>query len=253
MTPEPDWETPHAPYEQALRDYVAGDLNATLTIHSDLGEHDDLPVNIFFRESPDLFAFEGPALEACRGRVVDLGAGVGAHSLILQHHDIDVTAVEVLPAAVEIMRARGVHDVVHASFHDYEGGPFDTVLMMMNGLGPTETLAGLDSFLGRVPRLMAPGGQILVDGGQASLTVPPAQGTYPDWPPRTGDYVGEAWIRLEYQGRIAPPFRELYVDLDTLRRRAELAGYQCSVLYEEPTSYTMRLIRCSSGSHRDDP
>jgi 2-polyprenyl-3-methyl-5-hydroxy-6-metoxy-1,4-benzoquinol methylase len=89
---------------------VAGDQAATLVVHSSLGESDDLPVQIFFRGEGDLFSFEEAALELCRGRVLDAGAGTGVHALELQKRGFEVRAIDVLPEAVAIMRGRGVID-----------------------------------------------------------------------------------------------------------------------------------------------
>ena len=50
--------------------YFAGDTEATIVVFSDFGEHDEMPVSIFFREPSAFFPFEEAALERCRGRVV---------------------------------------------------------------------------------------------------------------------------------------------------------------------------------------
>jgi 2-polyprenyl-3-methyl-5-hydroxy-6-metoxy-1,4-benzoquinol methylase len=91
-------------------------------------------------------------LELCRGRVLDVGAGTGVHTLYLQDRGFDVCAIDVLPDAVEIMRRRGTRDARLADIRDFEADPFDTILMMMNGTGILATLEGLDSFLRDVPR-----------------------------------------------------------------------------------------------------
>ena len=47
---------------------------------------------------------EEAALDLCRGRTLDVGAGAGCHSLILQERGLDVVAIDVAPEAVEVMR-----------------------------------------------------------------------------------------------------------------------------------------------------
>ena len=56
-----------------------------------------------------------------------------------------------------------------------------------------------------------------------------------------GDYPGEAWIRLEYGGAIGAPFRELYVDFDTLSDRADQAGWKNEIVRGERDNYSARL------------
>lgn len=243
---------------RALLDYFEGDLEATLVLHSSLGEHDEIPLGLFFREPADFFPFEAAALPLARGRILDAGAGTGVHALPLQRAGFDVTAIEIVPEAVRIMRARGVRRAVEGDMLEADLGPFDTVLMLMNGVGPVGTLDGLDRFLGRADRLLAAGGQILVDSGEPLLPESPGGGApdaagdtapgavaRPEWPSGGGTgYPGEAWIRLEYGGLVGAPFRELYVDADTFARRAGAAGWRFDLAYQDGTGgYLARLTR----------
>ena len=203
-----------------------------------------MPVSLFFREPENFFPFERTALELCRGTVLDFGAGTGVHSLALQDLGFSVTALEVLPEAVEIMRDRGVQHVVHEDGLTYSGRPVDTMLMLMNGIGPVGTLESLQDFLLRVGRLLRPGGQILVDSAEVTRREEASDAPPIEWPPRTGEYVGEAWIRLEYRGALGAPFRELYLDSDTLSQRAGEAGWRTDITFDgEGGSYLARLTR----------
>ncbi|MDE2942941.1 MAG: class I SAM-dependent methyltransferase [Gemmatimonadota bacterium] len=186
--------------------------------------------------------FERHAIELCRGRVLDLGAGAGPHTLALEALGSPVVAVEGSADVARLLRARGAASVVHADFRHWWQPGFDTVLMLMNGLGPVGTLAGLDRFLAHAPRFLSPGGQILVDGAEAVIRGPsPTAG----WPP-AGEYPGQAWIELSHAGRVGRPFRELYVDLETLARHAARAGWRLEVAFEGGDGiYLARLTRRS--------
>jgi SAM-dependent methyltransferase len=185
---------------------------------------------------------ESRALDLCRGRVLDVGAGSGCHSLALQDRGLEVTAIEVLPDLVDILRERGVRDARLATWMDVDAGRFDTVLMMMNGVGLTETLPGLRGFLQDARRLVAPGGQILADSTDVRVRMDreaARSGTYerPD-----GRYMGELHFQLEFEGRKGPPFGQLYVDPETLRRYALEAGWECEILLP-PDEYGHFLAR----------
>lgn len=237
-----------APYGKALADYHAGATSATLVLHSSLGEHEEFPVGVFFRTPDEFFAFERYALELCRGRVLDAGAGTGVHSLELMARGLDVTAIDIVPEAVQVMRDRGVIQVREADMFELSGQTYDTILMLMNGAGPVETLRGLHRFLHHARRLLAPGGQLLVDSAEvfpmddehSSETVSMSWPDGPAWPEA---YPGEAWIRLEYEGEVAPPFRELYVGPRVLQQQAAAAGWMCDLAFEgEHDSYLARLV-----------
>src|SRR5687768_13432883 len=99
-----------APHGRALWDYFEGDLQAALRCFSSLGEGDLIPSAVWFRPVDGLFPCDLAALERCRGRVLDVGAGAGALSLVLQQRGFEVVAIDAVPEAVEILRRRGVRD-----------------------------------------------------------------------------------------------------------------------------------------------
>ncbi len=242
----PQYTEPLQPLAQALNDYFGGDTSATLLLHSDLGEHDELPTGVFFREPPDLFAFDEVALDLCEGRVLDVGACTGVHSLVLQERGLSVLAIDVVPQAVGIMQQRGVREALLLDFFELDGETFDTLLLLMNGTGISGTLKGLDRLLNKAASLLAPGGQVLVDSAQAQLRGDSFE-TSGDWPPREeGGYIGEAWIQLEYGGERGPPFRELYVDYDNLVQRATSGGWNCELAYRDGGGYLAQLRRTKS-------
>ncbi|MCY3700092.1 MAG: class I SAM-dependent methyltransferase [Gemmatimonadetes bacterium] len=186
--------------------------------------------------------FERQAVELCRGRVLDLGAGAGPHTLALEALGFSVVAVEGSAEVARLLRQRGAASVLHADFRHWWRPGFDTVLMLMNGLGPVGTVAGLDRFLAHAHRFLSPGGQILVDGAEAVLRGPTATA---GWPP-AGGYPGQAWIELSHAGRVGRPFRELYIDPETLTRHAARAGWRLEVAFEGGDGvYLARLTRPS--------
>lgn len=238
------YSDPRQPHARALRDYFEGDTSAVLVFHSSLGEHEEIPVAVFFRGPGDFFSFDRAALELCRGRILDVGAGTGVHTLYLQEHGFDVCAIDVLPDAVDIMRRRGVRDARLADISELESASFDTILMMMNGTGILGTLDGLDRFLEDVPRLLGEGGQILVDSGPARVVGASDEPAVEVAVQEDGTYPGEAWITLEYKGEKGPPFRELYVDAETLCEHAVAAGYDCEIIFwDEMGGYVAQLTR----------
>ena len=229
---------PLAPYTRALLEHHAGAAAGELRLRSSLGEDEALPVGFFFRREDAMLDFERYALDLCRGRVLDLGAGAGPHTLALQAQGRRVVAVEGSSGLAGLLKARGAASVVCADFRYWWRPGFDTVLMLMNGLGPVGTLPGLHCFLAHARRFLAPGGQLLVDGAEAARGAP-REAT--PWPP-AGDYVGHAWIELSYAGLIGQPYRELYVDLETLARAAATAGWRCEVAFEGADgAYLVRL------------
>ena len=226
----PSW----GPHGAALRDFLAGNLDAEVIVRAEDGEEERTPARVFFRGPAEFSALDEAALDLCRGRVLDIGAGAGCHSLVLQAQGLSVTALDVSPDAVEVMRRRGVRDVRCGDVFTFAGGRFDTVLILMNGIGLVGTLDGLDRFLRGVWRLVADGGQILLD----SFDPGPAD------PERPHGYVGEMRFQLEYRGVRGAFYDFVFLDFETLCWRADRAGWCCESIWQEDEGhYLARLTR----------
>ena len=224
---------PMEPYGQALLDFFYGDPTATIVVHRDDGHADNLPAGVFFREPAAFSPIEQAALDLCRGHVLDVGAGTGCHSLALQERGTRVLAIDVSPQALEILAQRGVEECRQADIFQFHGGPFDTLLLMMHGIGMVGDLAGLDRFLGHAHTLLKPGGQLLFDSLDVRRTDEPAHLAYQEANRQAGRYFGEIRMRFEYQGHMGPLFGWLHVDPGTLAGRAEELGWSCRVVRQE--------------------
>ena len=224
-----------------MQAYHRGNRDASIVVYDDY-ERDEVPIAYFFREEKEFPEMEQVALRHCRGRVLDVGAGSGCHSLALQERGLEVVAIEVLPGLVEILQERGVRDARVATWMDLAAEPFDTVLMMMNGLGLAETLLGLRRFFREARRLVKPGGQVLADSTDVRVYMESKAGESGRSVRPDGRYLGELHFQLEFQGRKGPPFGQLYVDPETLARYAESEGWDCAIL-RAPDEYGHYLAR----------
>jgi SAM-dependent methyltransferase len=225
-----------APYGLALRDFFSGDEDATIKIRRDDDYVSKMPVAVFFRQPADFSPLERAALALCQEHVLDVGAGTGCHSLALQEQGCQVTAIDILPHAVEIMRARGVRHVECVDVFDVKNTRpqvFDTLLLMMHGIGMVETLAGLDRFLQHARGLLSPDGQIICDSLDVRVSTDPVHMAYHETNRQAGRYVGEIRMSFEYKGHAGPLCGWLHVDAETLSRHARQAGWDCRVVHRE--------------------
>lgn len=144
------------PYGLAMLDFFNGDTSAKIIIHRDDGFKEELLASKFFRDPSKFSPIEQAAIKLCRGSVLDAGAGAGPHSIVLQNNGLSVCAIDISPEAVEIMCKRGVKNVHCADIFNYTGETFDTILMMMHGIGMVENVRGLDKFLAVVKEKLKP-------------------------------------------------------------------------------------------------
>jgi len=221
------------PYGQSLLDFFNGDTSAKVAVRRDDGLTDDLPASVFFRKPSDFSPLEKIALGLCRGYVLDVGAGAGCHSLALQDRGMRVLAIDVSPHAVEIMTKRGVKEIQLADVLEFDEGPFDTLLMMMHGIGVVEDLSGLDRFLRHAHDLLNPDGQIVCDSLDVRCSDNPRHLAYQEANRRAGRYFGEIRMQFEYEGQMGAPFGWLHVDPGTLMDHARGMGWSGQVVYRE--------------------
>ncbi len=232
------------PLSFALRDYHAGNRQASVIAHIDDGSKDHLPAAHFFRDEREMPPVEAAALALCRGRVLDAGAGAGAHAAVLQDRGLEVLAIDIAPINVEIMRARGIREAHVGDIQTYIGAGFDSLLLMMNGIGVVGDLDGLDRFLGRARDLLNPHGQILLDSSDLRRSKDITERRGMEQRKREGRYFGEVRFTMEYQGQIGSTFNWLFLDPDTLGNHALAAGWETQLIFEESTGeYAARLWR----------
>lgn len=227
---QPDAMTPHG---LALLAFFRGETTAQIAIRRNDGREEPLPVRHFFRAPDELTHIERAAIERCKGHVLDIGAGTGMHSLILQSQGRPVTAIDVCPQAVEVMTRRGVADARCVDVFDFQAGPFDTLLMLGHGIGMVEDIPGLERFLVHAHRLVGARGQILLDSLDARKTNDPDNLAYHESNRRSGRYIGEIRLRFEYRGQAGPYCSWLHVDPQTLCTKAGHAAWECKVVLEE--------------------
>ena len=229
------------PMGSAIADFHATGKAARLRVFSPMFDEDEIPVKALFRTIDEMPAIEREALEVASGTILDVGAGAGCHALALQAMEKRVTAIDISPLAVATMRERGVKDVREQDFFTLDGR-FDTILMLMNGIGIVGSLSRMDAFFMQVDRLLAPGGQVLCDSSDICYVFEDEDG-FIDLTGIDG-YYGELTYQMQYKSVKGEPFPWLFIDPETLREQAAAHGFHCDILVRGPHyDYLARLTR----------
>lgn len=215
------------PMGRAIADYHATGKASRLRVFSPMFDEDEIPVETLFRPLDGMPAVEQKALELACGDILDVGAGAGCHSLALQQMGKHVTAIDISPLAVATMRERGVADVREQDFFTLDGH-YDTILMLMNGIGIVGSLSRMPAFFMQVDRLLAPGGQLLCDSSDICYIFEDEEGIID----LTGidGYYGELTYQMQYKGVKGEPFPWLFIDPETLREQVQAHGFACEVV-----------------------
>lgn len=232
------------PMGAAIYDYYNNGEADTLIVHSSMFEDDEIPVEDLFRSFEDMPELEKIALEEAAGRILDVGAGSGCHSLALKLMGKEAVAIDISGLSVEVMKHRGV-DARQVNLYDESFSErFDTVLMLMNGTGIIGTLDNMPAFFTRIRQLLFPGGSLLIDSSDLRYLFEEEDGSL--MIDLADDYYGLLDYQMEYKGVRGEPFDWLYVDFDTLAYYAEENGFAAELVAEgEHYDYLARLTDVS--------
>ncbi|MGK7393808.1 MAG: class I SAM-dependent methyltransferase [Candidatus Cyclobacteriaceae bacterium M3_2C_046] len=219
---------------KALFDYYKRRFKKPLLLHNDYGDPEHMPVNVFFQNHKTMSDLDLFALSISTGRILDIGAGAGRHSLELQKL-CDVTAMDYSPFNVKTMKARGVQQIIQADIFEHQSQKFDTLLLLMNGIGLAGTLDNLDQLLQKFKEILNPEGKVIFDSSDISYLY--RDNLYPQ-----DRYFGEIAYCYEYKKEKGDWFKWLYIDKNTMVKKAEQAGFDCQIIYQgQSDQYLARL------------
>ena len=216
------------PFGEAIQDYFEKGKAPDLIVNSNYTEGEEIAASWFFRTEKEMPAVERAALKRCNGKVLDIGAAAGCHTLFLQKKGFNVTALEKSEKAAEVMKKRGIQKVVSGDIYSFTENQFDSILLLMNGAGIGETIAGLEKLLTHIKTLLTEKGQILIDSTDIKYLFKEEDGSL--WIDLANDaYYGEMEYEVKYKKSVSK-FKWLFVDFDTLKKVAKKAGLNCILI-----------------------
>ena len=228
-------------FGQAILDYQQGNYSEDIITNTSVAGEDVLPVPYLFRTYKEMPRMETMALDLSKGKVLDIGAGAGSHSLYLKNKGLDVTAIDISEGAIETCKLRGVDKAICDTIYNYPiDNKYDTILLLMNGAGMCGKLNKLADFLTHIGKYLNKGGQILLDSSDIIYIYEDENGEY--WVDGSADYYGEVIFNTSYKGQESGEFNWMYVDYNTLQRCANFNGFNCELITEgEHYDYLAKL------------
>lgn len=214
------------PMGMAIADYHRNGVAGRLRVFSPDFEEDEIPVDTLFRDYDEMPVLEQKALQLAHGSILDVGAGAGCHSLALQDMGKHVTAIDISPLSVRTMSARGVINAIEQDFWRVEE-KYDTILMLMNGIGIVGTISQLPHFFSHIATILNDGGEVIIDSSDICYVFETEEGII-ELPP--GNYYGELQYQMQYKRTKGEPFPWLYIDFEKLAEMASECGFHAELL-----------------------
>ncbi len=227
-------------YNLALNDYLNGDKKAQITILCDLADDDIMDVDYYFRKEKDLPELEKLALSLCHHKVLDVGASVGAHAIPLKEKGHEVTAIDISETAITYLKQKGIK-AKKSSFEQYNKFGFQTILLLMNGIGLAGKLNNLEAFLKKCYDMLEEGGNVLCDSTDVRYFYEDDEGAL--WMDLNAEYYGEFSFAMKYKHLQDEFFNWLYVDEEKLTEIATKVGFTAHKRYQEDSAFLMELIK----------
>ena len=212
------------PMGSAIYDFHKTGKADLLMVRSTMFDDDNIPVETLFRDFEDMPELEQYALKKASGRILDVGAGSGCHSLALKDMGKDVVAIDISALSVDVMKERGLDARCVNFYDDAFKERFDTILMLMNGTGIIGRLENMPAFFARLDAMLAPGGSVLIDSSDLRYLYEDEDGTFEI--DLADEYYGLVDYQMVYKNVAGEPFDWLYADFETLAYYAEEAGFR---------------------------
>lgn len=229
-------EDPIDPMGKAIHDYYFSNLQHSLLVLDHLGPAVPMDVGYYFRNFNRMPILEKEALRQCAGKILDIGAGAGSHSLYLQKNKLQVTALDISLYNVEVMISRGLKKVVHQNIWEHDVSQYDTLLFMMNGLGFTGSIQKLQKFLRHLYKNTKASIQIIADSSDVYYLFEDR--------PHPDHYYGEITCKYNYGPLSSPWFEWLYIDEGYLNIIAQQTGWDMEIIERDTDrQFLVRLTK----------
>ncbi len=231
-------------FGHALLDYFLGE-EAQIIIERDDGNLDvSGEPEIYFREFDQWEEYERIAMAHGSGRVLDIGGGAGRHSLYLQGKGHSVVALDNSPLAIEVMKRRGVREVVlmPAAQISSKLGIFDTILMMGNNFGLVANKRRAKWLLRRFHSMTTNEAKIIATTLNPLTTTDTRHLDYHERNRQKSRMTGQVRIRARYRNYIGNWFDYLFVTLDEMNSITDETGWYVSEVIESEGPVYVAII-----------
>ncbi|WP_019508667.1 methyltransferase domain-containing protein [Pleurocapsa sp. PCC 7319] len=213
-------------FGKALLDYYHGNADACLKVFSTEAETYNLPVSVFFRP-PDQLTIDRLAVSLCSGKILDIGAGTGIHTLYLQNKGVEVTALDVSRNACLVMSHSGVKNIINQDIFELESeSKYETWLILGRSIGAVGNLEKLRNFFLKAKLSLTPRGKIILNStnGERNITI-------------------IRKLQFEYQGTKSSIVDWLNIDRETLQKIAYDVGFAPEIVHIENDGNYLAVLR----------
>jgi 2-polyprenyl-3-methyl-5-hydroxy-6-metoxy-1,4-benzoquinol methylase len=223
-------------FGQALYDHYQGIFVPPLILYNNYGDPEDVPPEAFLGNEEDFSTTEAYALSLCRGSVLDIGAAGGRHTAWLQKNGLETHGIDISPYCCRLMKEMGLQNIIQQDIMHYTGQKFDTLLMLMNGIGLAGNPEGLVALLRHLKSIIRSGAQVLFDSSDITYL-------YESLESSLLGRDGVIKYRYAYKSMQSDWFEWLYASESLLKKSCKASGWQMQVICrDDHDQFLVRLF-----------
>jgi SAM-dependent methyltransferase len=193
----------------------------------------------YFNGYPKWSVVERKAIKLAKGKVLDIGAGAGRHSLYLQKRGNDVTPIDNSPGAVKVCRLRGLKKALVVPIEKirrFKPGSFDTIIMLGNNFGLFGSPAKAKKILKWMRTITSARAQIIAQSRDPYKTADENHLEYHALNRRRGRMPGQLRIRVRFKKAVGPWFDYLFVSQGEMKNIVNNSGWKIKRFIASPRS-----------------
>lgn len=232
------------PFGKALLEYFLKRENSSYQVIREDGLISEEPVEFYFRDYRDWPHYEREVLEEAKGRVLDIGAGAGRHSLWLQEKGMEVYAIDTSPLAVEVMKRRGLKNtyVMDVKNLNFPNNHFDTILMLYNNFGLGGNIQETIGILNKLHGISTPQAKILATIRDPTQTTEKRHLDYQFLNKKRERHPGQIMLRIEYKDETGDWFDLLMLPPNELARLVQEPMWNVEKIVSSNVGYYGTII-----------
>ena len=227
------------PIGQAILEFSENGFTENIIVHSDLCDDDIMPVPYLFRTFEEMPKIEQQALNLCKGEILEVGAGTGCHSNYLKSKGFSTLSIDTSQGSIDYLTAQNL-PAKKIAFLDYNEKKFDTILILMNGLGLAGKLENVNTFLQHAKSLLKEGGSIITDSTDIRYLYEDDEGGL--WMDLNSQYPGEMEFKMDYKKHSSDWFPWVYLDFENLEHEAEKVDLKATKILEDDNFHYLTTL-----------
>lgn len=227
---------------------------------AEIGERDDGYIDCsrdilatYFSEFSDWPKFNQKAIKKAKGKVLDVGAGVGRVPLYLQKKGFDVVAIDNSPLAVKLCRKRGVkkaHTLPLEKVDSFKPGEFDTIVMLGNNFGLLGGYKKAKRLLKKLYKITSPQGIIIAESNNPYITQDPVHLSYHKFNKKRDRMPGQLRLRIRFKKCIGDWFDYLLASKKEMKEILQGTGWKVREFIDSESSFYIAIIEKENGENK---